>query len=174
MVVIASVPHSGSHFAVETVGLPLRSRAPGGVAYANLWHVYSGESLKYIKENAEGGMVVVPLRHPLAVAQSWANRGKPIAEHPVHEPMIRLWRNLIEHVVPLKPYYLPVDIEKRETYLKRLGKALGREIKTTWHRVSHHPVERAAQLFDDDIEAVLDLIKHPFFKEFGYSNGDAR
>lgn len=162
------MPHTGSHFAVNTIGLPLRNWDKGGVAAQNLYHVYDGESLSIIKQaHSEGAMLVVPMRHPMSVAQSWANRGKPIVEHPVHEPMIKLFRNLIEHIVPLNPLYLPVDVPDREKYLAKLSKAVGRELKTSWDRVSHHDI-RPARLFDDDIAAVIELLKDPFFRDFNY------
>lgn len=158
MILVASVPHTGSHFAVHTIGLPAQ----------NLYHVYEGESLRIIKDAHESGaLIVVPMRHPMQVAQSWANRGKPIVEHPVHEPMVRLFRSLIEHVVPLDPMYLPVDVPDREVYLRALSAALGKELVTDWAPEAHHEI-RPATLDDDDIEAVRDLLADPFFKRFGY------
>ena len=169
MIIVASCPHTGSHFAVNTIGLPLRNWDRGGVSAQNLYHVYSGESLEIIKRGArEGATLVVPMRHPMAVAQSWANRGKPIAEHPVHEPMIKLFRNLIEHVVPLNPLYLPVDVPNRDKYLRALSDVVGRELKTDWAPASHHEIA-PAKLFDDDIAAVHELLRDPFFEEFKYA-----
>lgn len=169
MIVVASCPHSGSHFVVDLLGYPLRSEARGNERCQNLYHVYPGESLEIIKRHVDAGDTLVsPMRHPMAVAQSWANRGKPIAEHPVHQPMIELFRNLIDIVDKWGVTYLPLDVPDRDRWLKRLGERIGAELKTDWRPKSHHDI-RPATLHHDDIAAVDELLTDPFFGQFGYT-----
>lgn len=173
MICVASIPHSGSHFVVNTIGYPLRNGPHGGNAKVqNLWHVYPGESLDTIKARVEAGWhLVVPMRSPRAIAQSWANRGKPILPHPVHNCLLELVRNLIHIIAPLGPLYLPVDVPDREKYLKRLNQALREDFRTDWVPAAHHePIGgRNATLSDAERLAVEELIDDPFFRRFGYA-----
>lgn len=147
--IVASVPHSGSRFVSELV------RAP-------FLHVYTtGESLGEIRKH---DVIVVPVRHPMAVAQSWKNRGKPIVSHPKHEPMMAMWRTLIDVIAPLKPYYVPVDSENREQYLAKLGKRIRRKLTTDWRKVSDGYL--ITPLNDEDEAAVKELLADPFFEQF--------
>jgi hypothetical protein len=146
--IVASVPHSGSRFVSELLRVPF-------------WHVYQGESLERIFEHE---VIVVPLRHPLAVAQSWKNRGKPIVSHPKHEPMVAMWRTLIDVIAPRKPFYVPVDSDQREVYLAKLGKALRRRLKTDWKFKSDGYL--MTPLNDEDEAAVKSLLADPFFEQF--------
>ena len=147
MIVLASVPHSGSRFVLKLLPQPVFFR-----------HVYEGESIEQIVALSRAYPVVVPLRHPLAVAQSWKDRGKPIASHPKHEPMVAMWRTLIDVVDPLYPRYLPIDVPDRDAYFAGL--------ETDWVPVKdsnpHVP------LTDEDRAAVSELLADPFFARFGY------
>jgi hypothetical protein len=147
-VIIASVPHSGSRFVSALLGVPF-------------WHVYQGESLEKILGH---DVIVVPLRHPMKVAQSWKNRGKPIVSHPKHEPMIAMWRTLIDVIAPLEPLYVPVDSENRDVYLAKLGKATKRRLKTDWRGKSDGYL--LTPLNDEDEAAVRTLLADPFFEQF--------
>lgn len=150
--IIASVPHSGSRFVQKLLG-------------CKFLHVYSGESLDEIKRH---DTIVVPLRHPLAVAKSWKRRGKPITEHPKHECMVRMFRNLIDQVDPLNPKYLPVDNARRTSALIALEFHLGMVLKTDWAPVTDDIDFPDTPLTLDDELAVHGLLADPFFERNGY------
>jgi hypothetical protein len=155
VILVASVPHSGSRFVLKLLGKP-----------AFFWHVYQGESLEYITELGKFCPVVVPLRHPRAVAQSWVNRGKPIRTHAKHEAMCVMFRTLIDVVDKLKPLYLPVDVPNRDEYLSAL-KGVAGELHTNWEPVTDGLPQKA--LSEDDELAVSELLADPFFARFGYT-----
>lgn len=153
--IIASVPHTGSRFVQRLLG-------------CEFVHVYAGESLERIKRH---DLIVVPLRHPMRVAESWKRRGKPIAEHPVHEPMLAMWRNLIEVIDPLKPVYVPIDNGQRELALKGLGRRIGRMLETDWEPVTDTDIPRPdVTLSDYERLAVVELMADPFFRRVGYES----
>jgi hypothetical protein len=152
-VIIASVPHSGSRFLQRLLGW-------------KFLHVYDGESLDEITQHE---LIAVPLRHPIAVAESWKRRGKPIAEHPKHEPMVRMFRNLIERVDPLGPIYLPLDNGHREAALLELGLRTGRLLATDWRPVTDDIEFPAVSLTEHERAAVTELMADPFFERVGYS-----
>lgn len=150
--IIASVPHTGSRFTQS-----LFQKKPVFL------HVYKGESIEEIIKHSQ---IIVPLRHPLAVAQSWVNRGKPIRWHPKHEAMCVMWRTLIDVVAPLLPMYLPLDLPSRDHYLHRISAAIGEKLDTDWSTVSDNLPSKP--LTDDDKSAVAELMADPFFAKMGY------
>ena len=154
--IIASVPHTASRFVQSLLG-------PG----VGNFHVYAKGTGENLIEIPKHRVIVVPLRHPRAVAQSWKNRGKPIVSHEKHEPMVAMWRTLIDVIAPLNPFYVPVDIESRDEYLAKLGKKIKRKLVTDWRAKSDGYM--TTPLNDGDEAAVKRLLADPFFARFGYS-----
>ena len=173
MLIIASVPHSGSHFLIDLIDytvLPDESMLSHAVErnqrFYRFHHVYGGESMEWLLKYGKLAPVISPLRHPMAVAQSWKNRGKPIAEHAVHAPMVRLFHNLIELSKRVRMYFLPLDHPERERYLRRIAEVAGRNFKTQWSYYGPGPVNPEIALTQADRDAVAELMTDPFFGEF--------
>lgn len=80
-----------------------------------------------LKDWLERGFpLVVPLRHPLAVAKSWKARRKPI------EQLIRQYELLETLVDPYQPLYLPIDHPERDRYFTNLRLKVDLRLKTDW------------------------------------------
>lgn len=131
-VVILSVPHTGTTFTeslFKNIGFhdaPLNQRSDGKTVHRDHIHNDSRmiQGLQLVKQ---GLPLIVPLRHPYLTEESWKRRGKENID------MIHGFRNLMERLVPLDPYWMPVDSEKRAQCLEILNRGLGLEICTQWH-----------------------------------------
>ncbi len=173
MLIIASVPHTGSHFLIDLIDYEIL-RDESDIKHAlernhkvyRFHHVYGGESMEWLLKYGSMAPVISPLRHPMSVAQSWKNRGKPIIEHDVHAPMIELFQALIELSKQVKMYFLPLDHPMREQYLKRISDVAGRSFKTRWDRYGPIPSNPHQDLTVAEIDAVNELMTDPFFEQF--------
>jgi hypothetical protein len=70
--------------------------------------------------------LIVPLRHPYRVEESWKRRGKSVAE------LVSCFDTLAEKFAPLRPCFMPVDSPRREEALQELSGELGVELSTDW------------------------------------------
>ena len=106
---------------------------------------------------------IVPLRHPRKVALGWKRR---------HKLLTRLgeqWKALKEIVDPYGPYYLPIDHEDRDAWLKKIERGLGLKFVTDWPVVGSSAAPEEA-LTDQD-EFLLDSwMKDGFFARFDYEH----
>jgi len=74
--------------------------------------------------------IIIPLRHPYLVQESWVRRGKPLSE------LIENFKLLINELDPLNPLYLPIDVENRQDYLDEINKKLDLDLRTNWSIVN--------------------------------------
>ena len=168
LVIIASVPHTATHFLIELLGLPIvnpdnisLNEVVTGVrqdSYVSR-HVYSqGGNLDFTKEwgRKSGVMVIAPLRHPMATAQSWRNRGLPISD------MVDYFHNLT--LLDPQPMYLSIDAGCRHSNLEDIRIATGLPCQTEWEIVGHANLLHKT-LSDSDIALVRELVSEPFFVE---------
>jgi hypothetical protein len=83
---------------------------------------------------------IIPLRHPKVVARSWELRNKDLGDFHL------MWRDLVYSLDPLGPYFLPLDVEHRQTFLDLIP--IDRE--THWPEINskHH----TSGLRMDDVE----------------------
>ena len=107
--------------------------------------------------------IIVPLRHPYLVAESWQRRGKPLTE------LVDNFRLLVNEIDKLDPHYLPVDIKDRDRYLDLINRDLGLNLSTEWKVVNS--VKRTYNIDRKDLspnEIVKDLVKEiePFLSRF--------
>lgn len=171
--IIASVPHTGSHFLIDLVDytvLPkddmMQHAVERNQRFYRFHHVYGGESMEWLLKYGKMAPVISPLRHPMAVAQSWKNRGKPIVKHDVHAPMVQLFHNLIDLAQRVRVTFLPLDVPDRNARLRRVSEVAGRSLRTRWAIYGPGPVKPDIALTDSDREAVADLMQHPFFEPY--------
>lgn len=169
MIVTVSVPHSGTHFTWEllkSVGYAPRTKSSdsGERKYGHI-HTYGTDNAaeQLADAKARGWRVIVPLRHPMATAQTHKNRRKGILDG--KNPMLRCWRSLIEEAPALDPLWLPIDTPDRQRYLGKINAELGVEIVTDWKPVSHYAKEHHA-LTRAEIDAVRELLDDPFVTRF--------
>ncbi len=111
--------------------------------------------------------IVVPVRHPFAVAKSWLARGRPLDE------MLRQYELLINVVDAANPLYLPLDSEFRDRYFTRLRLKVDLKLSTDWavhaskmkggdHKSQLEPVEMTAE----HVDLITPLLLSPFFFRF--------
>ena len=70
--------------------------------------------------------LIIPLRRLDRVIVSWERRGMEL------DWLHRLFAELIEKYDHQSPYYLPIDSDTRDDYLKALNKGMGTDFKTDW------------------------------------------
>jgi len=123
-----------------------------------------------IREKLKEYPCIVPLRHPVSVAESWIARADPNRRHVKIEELCDYWRRLITVVDPFRPYYLPIDRPEREARLQAINDGLGLELKTDW------PVWKSCgidgHLSDADLEMTFDMMEElEITGRFGYGQG---
>lgn len=130
-IVIPTVPHTGTMFAVRLftdlgynqIGLNDPQNREKVVRSGHI--VRDGQYQAAVRHIKGGDPAVVPLRHPYLVAESWKRRDKPI------DDMKIAYRRLPE-LQALGAYFLPMDIDGRESYLEVLKAGTGLPVTTKW------------------------------------------
>lgn len=171
--IIASVPHTGSHFLIDMVGytvLPKDSMMKHAIErnqkFYRFHHVYGGESMEWLLKFGQMAPVISPLRHPMSVAQSWKNRGKAITKEDRRAPMVDLFHNLIELAQRVRITFLPLDVPNRNLHLRRVSEVARRQLRTRWAFFGPGSVKPEIALTSSDRDAVTELMTHPFFEPY--------
>lgn len=123
---VVSVQHTGTRFTESLFNWPsaaLNERPSREVIHVG--HISHGQ-LPHIKALAKSAPLVMPLRHPYLVAESWKRRGKPIDE------LIGMFRVMHDDVLPLEPLVIAVDSEGRDEQLQATSETLGIPLTTDW------------------------------------------
>lgn len=128
-IVIITVPHTGTNYAKslfrrmgwEELGLNESPRKDGDCYYSG--HMLKATQIEPALTLAKTRPLVIPLRHPYLVEESWRRRGKNIGE------MVAAFHTLLSKFHPLNPHYIPVDLpQARSDAIKRISRELGRPI----------------------------------------------
>ena len=126
---LPTVKHTGSNFVLSLLGgeyLNIKRGYVGeGVYFDHLWPHKRG----LWKPLLDQMPCIVPLRHPDAVAGTWAARNRDLND------LIREWRELEWLSANYAPYFLPVDTSDRDQHLQRINEGLGLSLKTDWEPV---------------------------------------
>lgn len=128
MLLFPTIRHSGSHFILNLFGSQVGShshpdRVTGDLNEIVFCHVDEQNQMLTL---AEDHPVIIPLRHPKAIARSWQARNKDL------KTLCRDFHTLIDQYDRLKPLYLPLDSPKREDFLEAINQALGVQLVTDW------------------------------------------
>lgn len=129
-VLILSVPHTGTTFTEKLFldngfhDAPLNQRSDGKSVHRG--HIHSQSGLVQGLILARDLPLIVPLRHPYLTEESWRRRGKE------NHDMITGFRNLMERLYPLNPFWMPVDSPKRVECLEFMGKCMEIDFQTDW------------------------------------------
>ena len=114
MIVIVSVRHTGTRFVREhLIDCEYMNRHLGE------------KSLTQIDSLIDNNLII-PLRRLDRVIVSWERRGMEL------DWLGRLFHELIEKYDHQNPYYLPIDSESRDDYLKALNEGMGTDFQTDW------------------------------------------
>jgi hypothetical protein len=129
-VIVPTVPYTGTNFVAElfrgagfeVLGL---TQKPCRDKYIRQCHLLkptqSGAAALY----ARSMPVVIPLRHPFRVEESWKRKGLDVGE------MIRAFEVIEEQFLRFSPYFLPIDHNEREDFLDSL-RAIDPDLHTDW------------------------------------------
>lgn len=123
MIVVTSVPHTGSQFVTKHLLSGAGLTSPNDVYFQ---HTENGTVPMLRKLMKAGWPCIVPMRHPLKVAGTWTGRGLEL------HTLWNSWRRLVTAIDPLNPLYLPIDVPNRQTYLDVINEALCQDIRTNW------------------------------------------
>jgi hypothetical protein len=115
---------------------------------------------------AEKHPVVIPIRHPFRVEESFRRHKVPT------EDMLRGFDNLFRFG-SFNPSYMPVDSEKREDYFHALSSKLGLLLKTDWSvvasKVGTHSIPFEELTPSDEVKDFVE--KHKTFFGLFYDQG---
>lgn len=163
--VILSIPYTGTNFTAdlfakagyEVLGLHQR---PGREKFVRRAHCLKESQIG--PALGAGLPLVVPMRHPYRVAESWARRGGYLPD------MVRAYRTVVERLLPHRPFFMPVDSDRRGEYLERL-RELEPKLSTDWEVVGSKSNTYDLSLEDispkpEVIELVRDIA--PFLSRF--------
>lgn len=162
--VVLSVPYSGTNFAAtlftglgcERVGFddPLEGNCVA-VGHCLEWDMVE-KALSFERP------IVVPLRHPYRVEESFRRKGKAV------DSLLAAYGNFLE-LAKFAGLPLPVDSDCRESYLQDIERVLGVEFHTEWPVVSSKSGTHGMRLADlDPSPAVRELVarNREFFGQF--------
>lgn len=169
MLVLTSVPGSGTHFVLDQL---FHDWKRGGLRNPGLWdqdkiyysqHSYA-KALSGLLELAEKHTLIIPLRHPMAVAQTTKNRGQHLTM------MVECFRTIIDYLDKFDPCYLPLDRPDRQEYLTRLNERCGTKFETDWPVIRHETRNDRQErlILEGEASLVNKLMEDPFFSRFGY------
>lgn len=126
--VIPTIQHTGTKF--------LYKLFPEGYTHCSLIEDIDQDNVLYVGHLTANSVdrikelpypMLIPLRHPYLVAESWVRRGKPLSE------LADNFRLLVNELDPLNPLYLPIDVDNRQDYLDKINKDLGLSLSTNWN-----------------------------------------
>lgn len=112
--------------------------------------------------------LVIPLRHPVEVLQSWLVRKKQPKQ------LMEQWKILVDYVdIKYEPLYLPLDHDDRDHYFTNLRLKTDLGLKTNWPIVGskredseHFAQLKPIALEPEHIDMMFELMAEPFFHRF--------
>lgn len=167
--IVTSVPHSGTHFVVYEL-LKDYTDVRDDDFKAGLWkyqsHTYSNAMDELKRLLSQGHPCIVPVRHPVLVAQSWKRRGKEPLES------IPFWSRLINEIHQYHPFYIPIDMMyARDAALSVINQRLKIKLETDWPIVRDSgPRDTKILLSKKEESEILGFMDEEprFFEEFHY------
>lgn len=117
---IYSIPHTGTHFLDKLL-------TDHGV------NLYRSVHITGDPEVEDWERLIVPLRHPLKVAQSWSNRQDRKGPS-AWKQWVPAWTQL----AGLRAFFFPIDAEDRNKRLKDLSEYVGVHLETDWTPENHY------------------------------------
>jgi hypothetical protein len=141
-IVVPTIQHTGTGFVTKLL-IKKFNHASLGDKYRDrdtvfIGHIVKQEQVLFAKEKLKACICIVPLRHPFVVWESWKRQGDTDFDY-----FRQGWMNLVEQIDPYNPYYLPLDVDDRKSYLDLINTQTGLELKTDWE-----PVDSVAGTFN--------------------------
>lgn len=124
---VISIQHTGTHFLADMfvpqyhwASLVERDERPT----IHVGHISPGQ-FPHILKLLDEIPVLIPVRHPYVVAESWKRKNKPIGE-------LVIAYKLLNQIKDKTPYYLAVDSLEREQQLAEINCKLQLNLQTDW------------------------------------------
>lgn len=140
MILLYSIPHTGTHFTAKL----LDGLLSGAV------HITGDpeDTSKYTK-------IVVPLRHPEKVAESWAKRFELRGSQ-----QWKQWEAAWEYLYELEPdpRVFFFDLERKD--LKGLSEFVGQELTTDWAPENHIEYDAAPLITPEQVRAATAVYEY--------------
>lgn len=165
---VATIPSTGTHFCRDHL------LAGHELVVEHIWGRTNDGWRKRLAELAPDDKILIPLRSPFKVAQSWKRHARDLTELPA------CWSRLVAefdrpHRARIR--YLPIDqATRRDAFLEELNHAWGLKLKTDWPIVRQAvpfyrgAAELSAQEINEVIRIMLEL--REFLEPFGYEVGN--
>ena len=162
---LVTVQHTGTRFVQR-----LLSEADIQTAQIHAVDTRKKQLDSWLNQNEMADLpIIVSLRNPVNVAQSWWFRAN---KHSTHNPFLQIqemfkqWAYLAKIIAVSKPLFLPVDHPEREHYLQEMSVELGRPLSTRWKKYGHRPGAETIKLSNATIDGINELIATTFLKDF--------
>jgi hypothetical protein len=132
-ILIPTVPHTGTHLlssffekaGFESVPAHMNAKPEKSVTTT---HIDTQVRFNHVLGLMNEFNTVIPIRHPYLVAESWIRREQPLNR------MLAAYRRL-PAMYEAGAMFVPVDVPERDTYIKKVNKALGINLKPDWGTV---------------------------------------
>ena len=131
MVQIVSIPHNGTHF-IEKL---LREHNIPISAVCHITESQMGDIRTYED-------IIIPLRHPEDVAESWAKRKQ-----------VRDW-DFMYNTLPTIPAHL-FFLDDKQAALEKLSRHVNKQLKTDWTPENHIHAKASQMITEDQINRAV-------------------
>lgn len=139
---IPSVPHTGHRFVQDLMK---------GVDGCLHRHVTPADTDGMVAQAQAAEGVIIPLRRPALVAESWRRRNQPL------EALGTFWDALFKIVDATDPMFLPLDSRRRFAWLLNINHRWGLGLTTDWAPVTDGLVMRETSLTEQEQGWVRDI-----------------
>ena len=166
MPVLATVRNTGTHTAHHLLRhFKLHFLTEDIQADRRLWfgHAETENLPRFAEKRAVDGPMILTMRHPLLVADSWRRRGRKVGED-----FKAMWRNLFS-LQGEDTYWLPIDTPDRDRRLEALSTRLGVDLDDDWPVHGHYEGDLGANGMDH-----AELVEFCQTLPFGQFYGDIR
>ena len=173
---LISVPHNGTGFAIQMFvkngwqeqplnGRPMREP----VLYQG--HCESASQWRMALALSERMPLIMPLRHPYRVEESWRRRGED------HDRMMRAYAVMLSILVPHVSVWVPLDagVDERVRARLNLAKMAGKALDIDWDTPinSVHSTHAVPLSELDPSPRIRNIRKHSLFRRI-YGDGDGQ
>ena len=165
---LISVPHNGTNFVREIFvsqgwnDITLVGRKTGPTMYQG--HCEKLTQTLAAIELSHRMPVIMPLRHPYRVEESWRRRNEDT------DRMLSAYAHMLDYLRPCVTVWVPIDGDNqvRQFARQRLNEAAGKTLSIVWDRPvnSLHGTHALDISTLDPSERMRDIRRHPLFIEF--------
>lgn len=172
---LISVPHTGTRWCIELLtearpkwhelGLNYHGRSH---QFPHLYHghcVKDGQTQMAIKWAKEGVPLIMPMRHPYRVEESWRRRGERDKGG-----LVPAYQNMLTKLLPHVSVFLPVDASPlvRAVAETKMNELVGRTLSYRWHKVVNSKTTANEMKLREmePSDEIMAIRSHPVFTEF--------